>query len=111
MMKRVLLMALLSLFFHGICHGQTQEPKPILMTPTPVRLFELVEDKDGNPVEHCLIKGNINSKGDRIYHCPMWRDYDKTVIDEENGERWFCTEEEAIEAGWRAPKYATGPCR
>jgi hypothetical protein len=30
--------------------------------------------------------------------------YDKTVIDEATGERWFCTEQEAIEAGWRRSK-------
>lgn len=69
-------------------------------------------DLFGNPVnEGCMIKGNINSKGDRIYHCPLWRDYDKTDIDESKGERWFCTEEEARAAGWRSPKYHTGSCR
>lgn len=61
--------------------------------------------------EGCMIKGNINRKGDHIYHCPLWRDYDKTVIDKEEGERWFCTEDEARAAGWREPKYQTGSCR
>ncbi|RMG52071.1 MAG: cold shock domain-containing protein, partial [Chloroflexi bacterium] len=32
---------------------------------------------------------------------PGMRDYDSTRIREEYGERWFCTEQEAIEAGWR----------
>ena len=69
-------------------------------------------DLFGNPIkEGCMIKGNINSKGDRIYHCPLWRDYKKTDIDESKGERWFCTEEEARTAGWRSPKYSTGSCR
>ena len=44
----------------------------------------------------CLIKGNINSKGERIYHVPGQRYYDKTQIDESKGERWFCTEQEAV---------------
>jgi len=52
----------------------------------------------------CLIKGNINSKGDRIYHVPGSRYYDKTKINETKGERWFCSEAEAIAAGWRAPR-------
>lgn len=29
-------------------------------------------------------------------------DYCKTVIDTSEGERWFCSAEEAVAAGWRA---------
>lgn len=54
--------------------------------------------------EGCLIKGNISSSGEKIYHLPGQRYYDKTVIDEAKGERWFCTEEEAQKAGWRKAK-------
>ena len=52
----------------------------------------------------CLIKGNINSKGVKIYHTP-WRSkhYNRTKINTAKGERWFCSEAEAIDAGWRAP--------
>ncbi len=52
----------------------------------------------------CLVKGNINRKGERIYHVPSSRWYDRTKIDLSKGERWFCTEEDAQKAGWRAPK-------
>ena len=52
------------------------------------------------PHGNCLIKGNI-SPGGRIYHLPGSDSYDKTRIDEARGERWFCTEAEALEAGWR----------
>lgn len=52
----------------------------------------------------CLIKGNINREGERIYHRPNQQHYDRTVIDLSAGERWFCTPEEAEEAGWRAAK-------
>ncbi|MCC5973075.1 MAG: thermonuclease family protein [Rubellimicrobium sp.] len=51
----------------------------------------------------CNIKGNISSNG-RIYHMPHNRDYDRTIIDETQGERWFCTPEEAEAAGWRAAR-------
>lgn len=54
----------------------------------------------GEPV----IKGNISSSGERIYHVPGGQYYDKTVINESAGERWFCTEQEAIDAGWRRSK-------
>lgn len=50
----------------------------------------------------CPIKGNISKNG-HIYHVPWSRDYAKTEIDTRKGERWFCTESEALSAGWRAP--------
>ena len=43
-------------------------------------------------VGECNIKGNINSKGVKIYHVPSARYYTDTKINEANGERWFCTE-------------------
>lgn len=51
----------------------------------------------------CTIKGNISSSG-QIYHLPGQRDYDNTVINERQGERWFCSEAEARAAGWRRAK-------
>jgi endonuclease YncB( thermonuclease family) len=50
------------------------------------------------------VKGNINSKGEHIYHVPGSGSYEATRIDESKGERWFCTAEEARSAGWRAPR-------
>jgi phosphatidylserine/phosphatidylglycerophosphate/cardiolipin synthase-like enzyme len=51
--------------------------------------------------EGCTIKGNVNRKGERIYHLPGGRDYDRVHMDKEVGERWFCSEAEAVAAGWR----------
>ncbi len=42
------------------------------------------------------IKGNINNKGDKIYHLPGGNFYDKTIA-----EMMFCTEKEAQESGFR----------
>jgi len=56
------------------------------------------------PDPNCLIKGNISSSGEKIYHMPGQQYYNKTQIDESKGERWFCTEDEAINAGWRKSK-------
>ncbi|MEM1130816.1 MAG: thermonuclease family protein [Pseudomonadota bacterium] len=50
--------------------------------------------------EGCPIKGNISTNG-RIYHTPWSRWYARTRINTNRGERWFCTEAEAIAAGWR----------
>ncbi len=48
----------------------------------------------------CAIKGNISRSGS-IYHLPGQKFYDETRISPARGERWFCTEAEAIAAGWR----------
>ncbi|MBP2235327.1 endonuclease YncB(thermonuclease family) [Sinorhizobium kostiense] len=50
----------------------------------------------------CPIKGNISKQG-MIYHAPWSPWYGKTKVSQEEGERWFCSEGEAIQAGWRAP--------
>ncbi len=52
----------------------------------------------------CKIKGNIGSNGSRIYHLPGTTWYSRTKINTAKGERWFCSEEEALAAGWRAPR-------
>jgi hypothetical protein len=50
----------------------------------------------------CDIKGNVSlTSGERIYHVPGQKRYGETRIDPKFGERWFCSEAEAREAGWR----------
>ncbi len=75
----------------GKCTGVNQ---PISNSP----------NQTANAKNGCLIKGNISSSGEKIYHIPGQYYYEKTVIDESRGEKWFCTEEEAIAAGWRKSK-------
>jgi len=53
------------------------------------------------PKSDCDIKGNISTSGEKIYHLPGCGSYAKTQVDEKRGERWFCSEREAQEAGWR----------
>lgn len=49
----------------------------------------------------CEIKGNISqNSGKKYYHVPGMEDYESTVISPEYGEKWFCTEQEAISNGW-----------
>ena len=50
----------------------------------------------------CPIKGNISGNG-HIYHTPWSRHYTRTKVDTGHGERWFCSEGEALKAGWRPP--------
>ena len=50
----------------------------------------------------CLIKGNIDKNTyEKFYHLPSCSHYDQIVIEKDIGERYFCTEEEALAAGFR----------
>ena len=85
-----------------------EETEPDDVTPinttTPLIQGEGItfKDKDNN----CLIKGNIsktkfdeNGEPEKIYHLPGQRRYAETKIEE--GEQYFCTEQDAIDAGFR----------
>jgi len=49
----------------------------------------------------CEIKGNVRrDKGTSIYHLPNCYNWEKVVVDESKGDRWFCSEEEAVAAGF-----------
>jgi cold shock CspA family protein len=54
----------------------------------------------------CVVKGNISiATGRKLYHVPGMEDYEGTIIDPGKGERLFCSEAEAVAAGWsRAPR-------
>lgn len=55
------------------------------------------------PGSGCNIKGNISlGTGERIYHVPGQEFYRETIISPSKGERWFCSEAEARQAGWRS---------
>lgn len=54
---------------------------------------------DGEGPNGETIKGNINSKGEKIYHVPGGAFYNRT-----DAEEWFFTEEDAKAAGYRASK-------
>lgn len=68
------------------------------VAPTGTQVPVLPENNSGGS---CVIKGNINSSGEKIYHLPGCGSYEKTKIDEARGEKWFCSESEALTAGWR----------
>jgi hypothetical protein len=55
------------------------------------RLAETTPDHPGD----YRIKGNISRSGERIYHLPGGRWYDRTKITTAKGERWFCSDAEA----------------
>lgn len=64
--------------FNSDAYGQTEANSPAI-------------DDD------CRIKGNINRRGNKIYHMPGSPSYEET-----NPEQWFCTEQQARDAGFRS---------
>lgn len=47
----------------------------------------------------CTIKGNVR-EGQKIYHQPGCDNYAQVIVDEAFGDAWFCTEGEAVAAGF-----------
>lgn len=49
----------------------------------------------------CIIKGNIRRENNKKYYFfPGCSEYQRTIIEKDIGESWFCTEKEAREAGF-----------
>jgi endonuclease YncB( thermonuclease family) len=65
------------------------------------RLAKTIGAPVPQPNGKCVIKGNVNAQGRRIFHSPGQEDYAATRIDTAAGERWFCSAAEALAAGWR----------
>jgi hypothetical protein len=49
----------------------------------------------------CHIKGNITPARERVYYVPNHPTYEMVKIEPNQGELLFCSEREAIKAGWR----------
>ena len=60
---------------------------------------------DYSGTDEPVIKGNVERRtGERLYHVPGGFFYEATAVDESAGDRWFCTEEEALATGWKRSK-------
>lgn len=94
-----------TLFLSVGCQDASKaEPTSIAPTAEPTAAEKPEASASATPkraeVKECLVKGNISSKGRKLYHvaddCP---DY-KNVKINRKGEQCFSTEAEALEAGW-----------
>lgn len=56
------------------------------------------------PSPDCAIKGHVNRSGTCIYHMPGGRWYARVSMQPDNGDRWFCSREEAELASCRETK-------
>jgi endonuclease YncB( thermonuclease family) len=88
----------------GIWASEFTDPEDYRHDETPAQSRDRPTPPQRATRAGCYVKGNINGEGERIYHAPGSPSYDETRVDEERGERWFCTEAEARAAGWRAPR-------
>ena len=71
------------------------------LSPEVINAPEIIAEKSD---EECDIKGNVNSKGERIYHFSWCPSYERTKIKPEEGDKWFCSGETAELEGFRLPE-------
>lgn len=84
----------IGLWAQDACGGDGSQAQTPVTVPSSVSISEDASDS-------CTIKGNINSSGEKIFHVIGCGSYSRTEIDTGKGERWFCTEQEALDAEWR----------
>jgi endonuclease YncB( thermonuclease family) len=70
---------------------------------TPASRLTLMRGRSDSrpPSPDCAIKGHVNRSGTCIYHVPGGRWYARISMVPENGDRWFCSKEEAELASCR----------
>jgi len=73
-------------------------------------LLLLLHSQEGKSVPDravapCLIKGDIRRENQKIYYATSSLFYSVLKINLNEGERWFCTEDAAINAGWEKSKF------
>jgi endonuclease YncB( thermonuclease family) len=73
------------------------------MTAWDYRATQWIAAADAAP-SGCAIKGNVSRNGN-IYHVPWSPWYAKIKMDDAPGKRWFCSEAEAVAAGWRPASF------
>lgn len=76
----------------GLWNGESERPSDF-------RARTWNEAKRTAP-EGCPIKGHLAGNA-KLYVLPWSADYHRVRISKARGERWFCSEQEAISAGWK----------
>ena len=59
------------------------------------------EDAKSRAPDGCPIKGQVAGSS-RFYVLPWSAGYERARVQETRGERWFCSEQEAVAAGFKA---------
>lgn len=70
---------------------------------------ELWSSKCSQPNPKCAIKGNFRAAGNtKVYSLPDCYNYDRIVVDPTGRDKWFCTEADAVAAGFVKSKDCPG---
>lgn len=77
----------------GLWSGETERPADYRA--------KVWEEAKRRAPDGCPIKGLVTGEG-RIYVLPWSPNYERGRIQRARGERWFCSEQEAVGAGFRA---------
>jgi endonuclease YncB( thermonuclease family) len=77
----------------GLWRGEAERPSEFR-----ARIWEAAKR---NAPDGCPIKGTMSSGG-KIYLMPWSPDYPRIPVRPARGERWFCSEQDAQAAGWKA---------
>lgn len=65
-------------------------------------IYGKCQSKTNTTNPRCNIKGNIDKGNNtRRYYIPGCAQYEYTVVEKDTGEKWFCTEKEAQNAGFQ----------
>ncbi len=86
-------------------HSDMTSQTPVLKTAADeakakkLGIYGVCMSLTNNKNPRCVIKGNIDRQK-KTYHLPGCTQYPFTVVEEDVGEQWFCTEKEAREAGY-----------
>lgn len=74
--------------------------EPLTTATATLQAVEVITETQPTATGACTIKGNVNGQS-KIYHLPGQATYNETKINEAAGDRWFCTEDQAVGAGFR----------
>jgi endonuclease YncB( thermonuclease family) len=77
----------------GLWNGEAERPAAFRA--------KLWEEAKRRAPEGCPIKGQVSGAA-RVYVLPWSPDYERVRVQKARGERWFCSEEEAVAAGFKA---------
>ncbi len=71
----------------------------VFIRPKAWRTGERLPGETTDPT-FCVVKGVVTKDGQKIFYIPSDGNYNQIEVDQAKGERMFCSDDEAILAGW-----------
>lgn len=99
MMKRLLPMSV-ALSLLAVAFAACEKSNAVVEQEQVQQALHACDKGCEQPPPGCDIKGNISTTGTKYYHVFGTKNYAAIRIQPEKGERWFCTEQEALANGY-----------